>query len=163
MKKVFSLFIFSIIISGCTQEPETFEELKKAGEKEFIKENYPAARKYFVTALKLKQSDRDILYFLGLSYQREYLLDSAIYYLKRGDLIYPNDREINLAIYPIAVELQEWENALKAISVLVTTGDPIDKYYKQLVELNIKAEHYIISFIYLKKLLEAEPDNPNWY
>jgi tetratricopeptide (TPR) repeat protein len=100
---------------------------------------------------------------MGMSYQREYLLDSALFYLKRADLLHPNDREINQAIYPIAAELREWEVAARAVNVLIETGDSLAHYRLKLADLNLKMGNYIVAFIHMRKLLESSPDDPDRY
>jgi tetratricopeptide (TPR) repeat protein len=163
MKKLPWLFMITLIITACQSELKTVSEYEEAGKKAFFKEDYETARKYLGRAVEMESSNRDILYFLGISYQREYMLDSALFYLKRADLLYPNDREVNVAIYPIAAELQEWEYAIRAIGALIQTGDPIEKYRERLADLNTKEGNLAGAYIHATYLLEAEPDNPERY
>lgn len=162
MKKII-LFLVIIFIAGCGSEPTTYEELIAAGKKEFLSDNYVKARNLLSQALKLDQSSRDALYFLGMSYQREYRLDSAFYYLKRADILNPKDREINMALYHIGVELNEYDNTIKAINVLIGTGDAPEKYYKQLIDLNLKVEHPYVAMLYARKQLQADSTDPANY
>lgn len=162
MKKIIILLSL-IIIAGCGSEPTTYDELITAGKKEFVSDNYVKARNYFTKALTQNQSSRDALYYIGMSYQREYRLDSAFYYLKRADLLNPKDREINMSLYHMALELKEYENAVKAINVLIETGDRADKYYKQLADLNLKIDHPYVAMLYARKLLETDTTNPANY
>jgi len=152
-----------LLISACSKEPETFDELVSAGQTAFVRDDYVTARKYLGQAIKIKASDKSVLYFLGISYQRDFAYDSAIVYLKRADILYPNDREINLELYKVSLALQDWENAIKAVGVLVNTGDRIEDFYSQLAELNIKHDNFQAAYVFFGKLIENEPDNPNWY
>lgn len=163
MKKYILFLVVVLLLTSCSKEPETYKALKSAGQKAFVKQDYPTARKYFLEALHKNQSDKDLLYLLGLSYQRDFLMDSALLYLKRADLLFPNERETNLAIYQAALDLQDWEAAIKAIHVLVKTGDPIEMYYNQLAQMNLKIGHYVVAYIFAKKELETHPDIPNNY
>lgn len=163
MTKNLWLILIVLFVAGCSGEPTSVEDLKQAGQKAFLKGDYTTAIKYLTQAYQHKASDRDILYFLGVSYQREYLVDSALVYLKRADLLFPFDREINLSIYNLALEAGEWEYAARAIHALVRTGDPIDKYLEELVELNIKMENLEVARAYLTLLHDKQPENADYY
>ncbi len=163
MRRLILLFMPLIMLfSGCGG-PGTLEEYEQAGKEAYRNEEYAKARDYLGKAVSMKSSDRDVLYFLGMSYQREFFLDSALFYLKRADLLHPNDREINEALYPIAAQLKEWDFAIKAIMVLVGTGDPIENYRERLADLNVKMGNNIVAFIHARELLKSEPDNPDRY
>lgn len=163
MKRLAWILILAVLMAACSKEPRTLEEFEQAGREAYLNEEYDLARGYLRQAVLLKSSDRDVLYFLGLSFQREYILDSALFYLKRADLLYPNDREINSAIYPIAAELKEWESAIRAINCLIRTGDPLEKYRLLLADLNAKQGNESAAFVHARMLLAAEPDNPDRY
>jgi tetratricopeptide (TPR) repeat protein len=163
MRRLLWWSLWLVILAACSKEPRTFEELKNAGQKAFVEERYADARKYLAQAVALKSSDRDALYFLGISYQRDYLYDSALVFLKRADLLHPRDRQINLELYKVCLAMQDWRNATRAISVLASTGDNIENYYAQLVELNFKLENYPVAYLYLRKLHEKEPEVADHY
>ncbi|TET95187.1 MAG: tetratricopeptide repeat protein [Candidatus Zixiibacteriota bacterium] len=160
-------FMFAILLvgflGGCSQEPQTVDELSRAGEEAFDNHEYARARKYLTKAVAQKPSDRHLLYLLGISYQRDFLYDSAFHYLKRLDLLFPGDREVNLRLYKIAKTVREWKSAIKAIQVLVETGDPGEQYHAELADLNLKVKNYKVAYYFYRKLLEADPNNPSYY
>ncbi|UCG61453.1 MAG: hypothetical protein JSV52_14220 [Candidatus Zixiibacteriota bacterium] len=162
LKHVLLLIPLIILVTGCSG-PSTLAEYEEAGKKAYEDEDYARARDYLGKAASMKSSDRDVLYYLGMSYQREFFLDSALFYLKRADLLHPNDREINETLYPIAAQLNEWDFAIKAIMVLVLTGDPIENYRERLADLNVKMGNNIVAFIHARELLKMDPDNPERY
>ena len=98
MKKVILLIWLAGLIVGCGGGPNSFDEYKAAGMRAFTDNNYGKAREYLKEALKLNQSDKDVLYFLGMAFKREYYYDSALFYLKRADILYPQDREVSLVL-----------------------------------------------------------------
>ena len=151
------------LIAGCGREPETFDELKAAGLKAFAAENYMEARKFLGKAVAMQTSDREVLFFLGTSYERDYLYDSAQIYLKRADILYPGDRETNLGLYKVCRSIGDWKNTIKAIGVLVKTGDNIEQYHSELTNLHLQLGEPSQANYYLTKLLEKEPDQPNWH
>ncbi len=161
------MFIFAVLLvgllGGCSKEPQTVDELSRAGEEAFDNHEYARARKYLTKAVAQKPSDRHLLYLLGISYQRDFLYDSAYHYLKRLDLLFPDDREVNLRLYKIAKTVKEWKSAIEAIHVLVETGDPGEQYHAELANLNLKIENYKVAYYFYRKLLEVEPNNPNYY
>ncbi len=161
----------SILLAGlalgflisCGQKSQTVEQLQQEGEKAFVNKDYVKARAYFSQAVAKKPSDPHLLYLLGISYQRDYLYDSAFHYLKRAAILFPGDRETNLALYEVARALGEWKSAIQAIHVLIKTGDAIEQYDGELAELNLKNENYQVAYYFYRKLLNREPDNPNHY
>ena len=163
MRQFIPTALLVILLAGCAKEPQTLEELIRAGEKAFIDQDYAKAREYLTKAVVQKPSDRHLLYILGISYQRDFLYDSAFHYLKRVDLLFPDDREVNLELYKIAQAIQEWKSAIKAIQVLIKTGDPIEQYYSELADLNLNVKNYSVAYYFYRILLEAEPDNRNNY
>jgi tetratricopeptide (TPR) repeat protein len=160
-------FMFAVLLvgflGGCSKEPQTVDELIRAGEEAFDNHEYARARKYLSKAVAQKSSDRHLLYLLGISYQRDFLYDSAYHYLKRLDLLFPGDREVNLQLYKIAKTVKEWKSAIEAIHVLVETGDAGEQYHAELADLNLKIENYKVAYYFYRKLLEEDPNNPNYY
>jgi predicted Zn-dependent protease len=151
MRTFFAAVILILLIAGCSSEPQTVEELKKAGTKAFLAEDYTKARTYFLEALGKKPSDKDLLYFAGMSYKRDYVLDSALIYLKKADFLYPDDREINMEVYELATQLGEWRYAERAIRTFIRTGDPESQYYLELSDLAQNMGNRANSFYYLYK------------
>ena len=164
MKKINIILILILLYFGaCSQKTATFDELVQSGQKSLTKENYAEARELLKQALKIKPSDRNALYFLGLAYQRDHIFDSALIYYKRGDLLYPKDRELNLGVFRCAMETKDWKNARDAVKVLIETGDPKSKYIDVLISLNISLKLYTVAFRDLKEKLNLTPDDPNTY
>jgi len=152
-----------LLALSCGKEPQTFDENLKAGQKAFLDQDFSTARKYLSKAVTLNPSDRNALYFLGISFERDYIYDSAHFYLKRADLLFPNDREINKEIYKVSVPLSEWRDAIKSIMVLVATGDNLEDYYDELADLNMQQKNYPVAYAWYQRLKERDPNNPNWY
>lgn len=163
MRKTVWIVLLLATFCRCGSGPETLAEYEEAGRQAFLNREYVKAKDYLGKAAALESSNREVLYFLGLTYQREYYLDSAMFYLKRADILHPNDREINTVLYPIAVELKEWELAARALMVLVITGDPIEEHRERLADLNAKMGNLVVAYIHARELLKSEPDNPDRY
>ena len=161
MKKIILLLcLFSL---SCSQEPQTLEELRKAGQNAYIDTDYISAQKYFNKALLIKASDRDALYYLGQTFQKLKQDDSAMYYFKRADILFPNDRELNIAIYVSSKILNDHQNTIRAINALIHTGDKPETYFFELANLNLKTGNIIVSFQYLRKIWENKTDDPAIY
>ena len=162
MKRIILLALIGLRLF-CNREPETLEEFTKAGEKAFVDEKYQQARHYFSQALAKTPSDRNLLYLMGIAYRRELMNDSAIFFLKRADLLYPNNREINLALYEASITSGDYKNARDALKVMVKTGDPIDRHLDELASLSINLNDFSYAYYYYRQLLELEPENPSRY
>lgn len=163
MKILLILTCTIILLLSCSKEPESFRDLLSAGQNAFVNQNYPLACNYLGKAISINPSDKTALYFLGMSYSRDFIYDSAFVYLKRADLYYPDDREINATLYDVALALEEWQTAIKAIYVLTKTGDKIESYYQELAKLHIRKQDYGHAFRYIRLQLDQEPENKNLY
>ena len=152
------------LIAGCSGEPKSVDGLKKAGIQAYLDNDFPKARKYLREVIERGSSDKQVLMFCGLAYKRDYMLDSALIYLKRADLRYPDDREINQEIYNIAVDLDEWDYAKQAIRTFIRLGDPESKYYSQLAMIYSNQGSYSNVYYYLRKVyLELGMDDPTQF
>lgn len=163
MKHIFLLIVTVMLVFGCEKENLTLNELKSKGEQEFLSGNYKSARELYIKALAKKPSDYDLLYYTGISYQREYIFDSALFYFKKADLLYPTNEELNRAILQVAPEAQDWKNAIKAIRILIRAGDPEEQYWPNLIDFHKKAGQNLHTFYYLKQIMKKDPDNLSHY
>jgi len=160
MKKIIILLCLTAFLAGCGGS-DSVEELKSGGLKAFTDGKYVKARELLLKAIEKNPSDKDLLFFAGMSYKREFYYDSALFYLKRADLLYPKDREINKEIYEVALAVSEWEYAIRAIMVLVDTGDKLEDYYYQLADLYANTDYPLNVFFYLRRAYDKGMDDPN--
>ncbi|MBU0982955.1 MAG: hypothetical protein KKA42_03730 [candidate division Zixibacteria bacterium] len=164
MKTIFSVFsvVVLALILGCGGTTDV-EELRRLGKEAFANQDYAGAREYLLKAIATHPSDKDLLYFTGVAYRRDYMFDSALFYLKRADILYPKDRELNLEIYEIAQALGQWDNAIASLYVIGETGDGLKKHYAKLSELWGKNEHPANAFYWMQKAMEENPDEPDYF
>lgn len=165
MKRLLTIALIAAlnVIGGCSSEPKTESELREAGKKAFVQQDFATARDYLGRLVHKHPSDREILYFLGMSYSKDLKYDSALYYLERVDRLYPDDRETNLELYKIGMMAQDAQVAKDAIAILIKTGDPTEMYYEDLAHLSLLLEQYALATRYFRLLLDNEPDNPQRY
>ncbi len=163
MKKNLLLFVIIILTLGCSQEPQTLEELRAAGQNAFIDGDYALAKTHLQKALHIKASDRDVLYYIGQTFQKLQQDDSAVYYFKRADILHPNDRELNLAIYQSAKKINDYQSTIEAIGALIHTGDNAQNYYYELADLNLRHGNIFVSFLYMRKLYDLKKEDPIIY
>lgn len=161
--KYIAFILALVVLTGCGNEPRTADEYLKSGQKAFLKKDYTKARDYLGEGLASNSSHKELLYFMGLSCQAAGLTDSAFYYIKRADLLYRHDREINLALLDVAMAAEEWQAALEAVWVLVETGDSPAKYERMAAELNVKTENWFVAFIKYRDLVAKYPDDALQY
>ncbi len=152
-----------LLASGCSDGENSAEKLQAAGQKAFLNGKYAEARRNFIKGLALKPSDRPLLYFTGLSYKRDYLYDSALIYLKRADILYPGDREINLELYETAIATNSYEYAINAIHILNKTGDPEIRHINKLIELYAATEDPMNVVYYARRAIRLQPDSTSNY
>ncbi|MFH1374890.1 MAG: tetratricopeptide repeat protein [bacterium] len=159
MKKLTALLFIISTLFGCSGEPQSVEQLVNAGEKAIVDGDFARARDYLSKAIARQPSDQHILYLLGTSYRRDFLYDSAYYYLKRADLLHPGDREVNLELHRVAAVLQEWKSAVRAIHVLIETGDSKEMYIADLADYNLRMDNFSVAYHYYRRLSQIQPDN----
>lgn len=147
------LCLIAVIMSGfgCSDGPSGADDYKKDGMKAFADGRYSDARTSLLKALAEKPSDKDLLYFTGLAYQRDFILDSAFYYIKRAYLLHSNDRELVEQYYEIATAFGEYKAAREALMKLIEMGDPLEKHIANLVEALNKSGSVINTQYYLRK------------
>lgn len=160
MRQFLVLVIAAALLNACGQKTETFEQLVRAGEKAFGQANYNLARQHLRRALELRSSDKNALYLLGISCERDYIYDSALFYYKKADLLHPDDPEINRRIYEVALSADQPRNTLDAIKVLIRSGDSPEQYYLDMAEAHVKLGNLYAAYLHYRLLANSQPDNP---
>jgi tetratricopeptide (TPR) repeat protein len=155
--------VTAVLLCLACGESSRLDEIKSAGRQAFLAEDYKKARTILKEGLKDWPADRDLLYYMGMTYRHLSYYDSAIAFLKRADIMHPKDREINEQLYQVAYTVGDWDVALAALSGLVATGDPIEEHYDEYAELWARKDHPINAYYWTQKSLEVNPDNQENY
>jgi hypothetical protein len=153
----------SLLLTAACSKQASLDDLRADGKKAFLAQDYTAARQYFLRGIAIAPSDRDLLYFTGEAYRRDFKYDSAMVYFKRLDILYPDDREVNIHIYEVGKEIESWEDVIHAIFVLARTGDGYERYYNELSELWSKTGSYINVLFWARKAIALKPDEAGPY
>jgi tetratricopeptide (TPR) repeat protein len=161
MRKLVACVLALIVVGllACSGERTDLESLRAAGKKAFVNQNYLEARRLFNKALLKAPSDPEVLYFNGLAYKRDYIYDSALIFIKRADLARPNNSEYNREVLDLAVRTENWEYALRAISVLTKNGEPVQNYYSRLAEYTARNKQPLLSLYWQRKVMELDTTN----
>jgi len=163
MKNILLTVIFSsILFCSCGRE-KSAEELLTLANQSYNTGDYQEARKYLAEAIKLKPSDKEIIFQISKTYAAENMFDSAFAHLSRADKLYPNDRQINQLLHEACVKTEHWQAAINALLVLGQIGDSIEHYYRQIGEYALKDSAGHIAYFYYGKLIELEPDSLSHY
>jgi tetratricopeptide (TPR) repeat protein len=157
------LLLLLFLTLGCGNDTSDIKLLKQQGMAAFNSKNFMEATKYFKKGLRASQSDRDFLFYLGVSYAEMNMFDSAMIYIRRAKLLYPRDRDVNKELVQLCPKFEDYDCALRAIAVLVATGDNEKMYWPQLAEFNYHVGNYILAVQYYKLALADNPDIPNYY
>ena len=155
---VFSLLI-SICLVGCSGEQESAATLLKKGQEAFLSGNYAQARESFGKGLVLEPSNHDLIYYMGVSYQKEYVYDSALFYLRKADILFEGNKEINRALFEVAPHVQDWDLAIQAMRKLIELGDSPDRYWPELAEYNSYRNNFVHVLYYCRRLAEQNPED----
>jgi tetratricopeptide (TPR) repeat protein len=153
---------FMLLVGGCSSK-KTVDELREEGKTAFLKKDYKQARKLIGEALNKAPSDRDLLSLMARSYQRDYMLDSALFYFGRMDVLYPRDRETNKQIYLLARDLEDWKSAIDALKVLAETGDGFQVHAAELSYLWKQAGYEYNTWYYAREALKKDSMNGQLY
>ncbi|MEW5796019.1 MAG: hypothetical protein AB1772_06620 [Candidatus Zixiibacteriota bacterium] len=149
-------------LTGCG-ESESLENLRAAGKRALEKREYFKAREYFLRALKIDGRDKESLIGVARAYRSDYRLDSAIYYFKRADLTYPDDRALNEQIREVAVALGDWQNAINAIETMIRLGDKQEDWNEQLADLWMKNNQPGRAFFHARRAIQYGTENQAIY
>ena len=160
MKRLFAAIVLPLLcLVACSGDRSDLESLRADGKQAFLDRNYRHARTLFNKALLKAPSDPEILYFNGLAYKRDYIYDSALIFIKRADLVQPNNSEYNREILELAQRTENWEYALRAISVLIKNGEPAQLFHSQLAEFTARNKQPLLSLYWQKKVVENDTTN----
>jgi predicted Zn-dependent protease len=163
MKSSISLIIAIILLLSACAGEKSADELMALAKKSYDKKEYFQARQYLAEAIKLKPTDKEIVFQIGKTYMAENMFDSAYAHLGRADKLYPFDRQIILLLHEASVKTEHWNAAIDALLNLSKTGDPIEQYYRQIAEYALKDSAGHIAFYYYGKMVELEPDSLSHY
>jgi len=150
------------VFAGCGSG-DSIEELLQAGDEAFEERNYTQAREYYLRGLEIDSKNRDLLLACGKAYRQDFMLDSAIYFFKRADLMQREDREINEQIREVAKALGDWQNAIDAIETLARLDGTMEPYHVELADLRLKNNQPGRAFYHARNALLAGPDIPGLY
>lgn len=158
------LYIYYIIlilaglltILGCG-EPADFDSLAKGGLAAYSQADYSEAVYQYGKALHLKPSDREILFNMGMSFAKLDLLDSALIYMHRADILYPADYEINKELFRLCTLTEDYECALSAVQMMIANGDNEEMFWIPLADLNFFLNKYNLARKYYLLLIEDDP------
>ncbi len=153
------IVLLLLCLAACSNKMNV-EELKKEGQKAFLNKQYKEARVFFHKVLQEKPSERDVLYFIGMAYRRDQIYDSALIFLKRAQLLYPADRELNQELLEVATGIENWQVALSAVQGLIGSGEPESKYYAEQADLWAKLQYAGNAYYWARKALTQDTSNP---
>lgn len=160
MKQIVIVVSLALFLVGCGSD---FERCKKSGLDAYQNGDYTKARTKLNEACRYNASDRDALYYLGLAYQKDSYYDSALFYLQQGDLLFSQDREINLSIIEVAEVLGDHRAAYKATRALISTGDSSIQHLEKMAEYSRELNWGPNMYLYGRQLMEREPDKLSRY
>ena len=164
MRKCFSfgLILLSLaVLVGCGDD--SVEALHAQGKKAFDERKYDEAVTSYRTAINTETTDRDLLLDCARAYRRLARYDSALYFLKRADLMHPRDKEINEQVREVAISLGDWQNAIDAIETLASLSGSHDPYFEELADLWLRNGHEGRAFYWSRKALRKNPDLRSFY
>lgn len=161
---VLALFV-ALLLSffACGQKEKTIDELLALGQKSYDSGDYFESRALFAKALEKEPSNRYALYHLGRNYFAENMYDSSYATLSRVEKLYPGSREVNTILHQASAMTGHYQDAINSLLALARTGEPIEKYYKQIAEYAYTDTIAHTAYFYYRKLIETEPDSLNYY
>jgi len=159
MIKVFAIAatIALCCLTGCGEQSGDFDSLAKDGLAAYEKADYNEAINLLGRALHLKPSDRDALYNISMAFERVNLVDSALAYLHRAEVLYPTDYEVNKELFRLCTQIKDYECALSAVRMMIANGDNEMMFWIPLADLNYFLGKYNLAMKYYKLLINDNP------
>lgn len=152
-----------VFAAQCGKETKDTDALFQAGRQALDSGDFGTAINLFREAVEQKPSDKDLLYYLALSYKRFDLIDSAYYYFRRARVYSPRDRDINKELVELCPIYGDYDCAINAIAVMVMTGDNEKMYWPVLAELYLRRDDADMAVKYYQLLIDDDPDNKTYY
>jgi len=148
---------------GCGEKAADVGKLTAEGRRALDSGDFNKAVNIFKKALREKPSDRDLLYYLGLSFKKLDIYDSAYTYFRRAKILYVHDREINREIIEMAPMYEDYEDAINAIAVMVLTGDNEKMYWPKLADFHYRNMNMYMTVKYCKLIIADDPESKDYY
>jgi tetratricopeptide (TPR) repeat protein len=158
-----AMFVLLAVVSCGDGDNEKTVDLMAKGKEAFRQGDYYEARLAFAQLQKMEPTDRDYLYWLGRTYRRELMYDSAVLYLKQADYIYPKDSAILAELYRACRGAGEWQEGRRAAEDMVRQGMADDSALVYLVELSIRSQEFLHTLYYTRELIARNPGEPQYY
>lgn len=157
------LFAGLFLTFGCGDKTADAGKLTMEGHRALENGELNQAVNLFKKALLEKPSDRDLLYYLGVSFKRLDLPDSAYSYFRRAKILYVHDREINREIIDMAPMYGDYDDAINAIAVMVLIGDNEKMYWPRLAELHYRNQDMYMAAKYCRLIIADDPESKDYY
>ena len=154
--------IASLLIVSCGKE-KTAEDYAALADKSYSAGDFYEARKYLTEAIKLKPTDKNIIFQLSKVYAAQNMFDSAFASLSRADKLYPGDREINRLLHDMSVKTENWHAAIQTQLVLAQPGDSLEYYFRRIGEYALKDSAGHIAYYYYGQLAAFQPETLSHY
>jgi len=138
-------------------EAEDFDSLAKEGLAAYHKADYNKAIHLYRKALHLKPSDRDLLYNIGSAFFKLDLLDSALIYFHRVNILYPADYAINKELFRLCSLTEDYNCALSAVQMMIANGESEEMFWIPLADLNFFNGNYKLAKKYYQLLINDDP------
>jgi len=157
-------FLIILLLSACgDKSSDDIGGLKRRGLTALEEQRFNDALNSFRAALRQQPSDRDLLYYAGLSFRKMDMPDSAVSYFGRARVLFPRDREINRQLLELCPMLDNYNCALQAIATLISTGDNERMYWPQLADLNYLNGEMSLAVRYYRLLLADDNTHIKYY
>lgn len=163
MRLAFLIGLVLLLTVSCSQKDDSPEELMVAGKAAFDNRDYYDARLKFAKAVEADPSGREHLLWLGRTYLRERMFDSAAFFLSRADLLFPDNREILLELYPACRDAMLYQEARRAGEKLLLMRAAGDTLYEGLTEMAVRAGEYMHALYFSQELIKVFPDEAQYY
>lgn len=154
---VIAIFALASLVFACGKK--SADSYREEGKKLFGQEKYAQARDCFGKALSDNPSDRELLYLMGIAYRKDQMYDSALSALRRVDLLYPKDREINQNLLEVAMALNDWAVARSALKGLIDMNAAPPHAWKMMADLWRRSDHPGNTYYAAKLALKDDPDD----
>ena len=153
---IFLILTCLVAILSCG-EAEDFDSLAKEGLAAYHKADYNKAIHLYRKALHLKPSDRDLLYNIGSAFFKLDLLDSALIYFHRVNILYPADYAINKELFRLCSLTEDYNCALSAVQMMIANGESEEMFWIPLADLNFFNGNYKLAKKYYQLLINDDP------
>lgn len=153
----------SALSIGCSSKTNDFASLKAKGLEHIGAGEYEKAEELLSLALKKQPSDRETMFFLGVSQSNLGMDSLAVSSFRKVIKLHGSDVETarNLILASLAAE--DWDSGLDGLYALVDAGEPFNTLFLEFYDMYYRSGRLLNASRMMDSLIRKDPERADYY